>query len=876
MKKYRIVNIVFYKAFEGEREVKEATIFYRDGSAEVVSYDEAIDACEEIVKERNITSKDAFKEMINNEIIHVVTTQEFVDNFYNYVNKEVIDKEIIEDAIDEKYEDIEEKEDNYDSVDEEEYDNEDEYYSEDEYDDEEDYEDEEDYDYSDDYDSYEEDVDSPSQETEDESEYTNEEETASEIEDEVETENDVEEEVFEDDFDDEFDDSFDEEIELEEVEKKNKKEKKSNGLFNKLFGKIKKSSLGVKLTAIGTALALSLGLSGCSVSRKSKIGQMTKMNNQKEISSTINPGMDEEVNTKTVKTTEETKEETVVSNDNYDNYTYKELLEVTTNKTQKTAMQNLEEALNYYNKCGITYEEYMDKEQGIRAFLSFDEISALQQAYNDFSKDEIRAIFNGAEIRADKMSQDYKTASLQLVGAYVVEDEKHPVDMSMLLEDSEARDFYNRYHTMFLEAKKATGKEKLEKVKAFYDAVKEDFPITDDVRTVGLDHTDNYAKIEAYKLAVTPMIAASEMMYQNLEIDYTLNDSEIDFINDIGLCNYADDTFERIETISISFDEDDTNPLYSQYKTAIIKYEKELGIYPTSKIDRDLSKLKRFQDMVNYHFETVPGYSEMIIAESSYTETTTETTTTTEEEKTWEEEETETHTETEEEEEEIPEEEQRKIDEETEEENEEEKRRAEEEAEAERKRLQEETDEEAKRIKEEIEQEEEDMRNKIDEANKKIEENNSDNDPSNDKKVNEKDFGDHNVDFDDEHSDKDGNLDPSVQNITPDGTGANEEMPDPNETGKKFDSKQPKYNAPKAATNTIKEDEFVDVTGYEVTEIPDESKVEYVSDDAYIEYGEEITYFDEDGNPISAEELVNSYIEKMENATETNAVQYVK
>ena len=29
----------------------------------------------------------------------------------------------------------------------------------------------------------------------------------------------------------------------------------------------------------------------------------------------------------------------------------------------------------------------------------------------------------------------------------------------------------------------------------------------------------------------------------------TLNDTEIDFINDIGLCNYADDTFERLETI---------------------------------------------------------------------------------------------------------------------------------------------------------------------------------------------------------------------------------------------------------------------------------------------------------------------------------------
>ena len=56
----KIINVVFYNYFEGNTEKREACVFYRDGSVDKVDYESGITACEEIVKDRNITSKDDF------------------------------------------------------------------------------------------------------------------------------------------------------------------------------------------------------------------------------------------------------------------------------------------------------------------------------------------------------------------------------------------------------------------------------------------------------------------------------------------------------------------------------------------------------------------------------------------------------------------------------------------------------------------------------------------------------------------------------------------------------------------------------------------------------------------------------------------------
>ena len=102
----KIKNIVFYKFFSERGEEKKACIFYEDGSVEDTDYDKGIDACEIIAKERKITSKNAFKEMINKDIVHVVSGREFSDNFHKYVSKNYINQKEIGEVVDESMQNV--------------------------------------------------------------------------------------------------------------------------------------------------------------------------------------------------------------------------------------------------------------------------------------------------------------------------------------------------------------------------------------------------------------------------------------------------------------------------------------------------------------------------------------------------------------------------------------------------------------------------------------------------------------------------------------------------------------------------------------------------------------------------------------------------
>ena len=81
MKNNKIKNLVFYK----QNGIRVATVFYEDGSVENVSYEKALDLTDVIIEERKITSKDAFRELVNKEIIHVVTEEEYLKNYATYL-----------------------------------------------------------------------------------------------------------------------------------------------------------------------------------------------------------------------------------------------------------------------------------------------------------------------------------------------------------------------------------------------------------------------------------------------------------------------------------------------------------------------------------------------------------------------------------------------------------------------------------------------------------------------------------------------------------------------------------------------------------------------------------------------------------------------
>lgn len=824
MFKKRIANIVFYKVSNNGTEEKQATIFYTDGTVENVNFERGIDACEAIVQERHIQTKDAFREMINRDFVHVVSAQEFRDNFYKYVptvlenadeKEEVMSSTGVKAPVEETHEDKEEVRTS--TVEDEEAEEEDEVAL------------DEDQDENGDID-----VDDIHEEESDSkdaalgaaaiggaavgaglaaaatpnSTYTPKHLKKQPVVEEDDEEKDEVVKISDDDTTDE------EKVASEEVKTpvetststSSDEEEKKPGFFKRAWDKIKNNKFIKRLILCTTAIAIGLGIYSCA-NKKSLEGEMLNSNipSITDVNTDANTNGDVVIGDNVVLTDTDT---VVFSDENadlghfYEDPTLNALFNATSNTTQHAAMYNVGLALDGFN--GEFASHYLEEGVDVRAALKFEEVVALQVAYNDYSKDQLKAIFNGADIRAEDLTRAYKDGTLQLMGAYAIETPEHPVDMSMLIESQEGKDFYKRYHDAFLAAKTATGDDKIRLVTEFYNMVRADFPITNEVRTEGISHSQNYDELEAYKLSVTPMIAAAEMMWQNLEVDNTLTDGEIDFINDLGLCNFAQKTFERAELISLTSDVDTTNPTYEQYREAFIKYYQSKGIYYIDDEHRELTKLQAFQDAVNWHFQ---GGWEWQGRTWTTTETHTEVSTHTETETTQWEETTVTDVDEEDVPEDIREDLQHQVDAEIEAENEQARIQAEQEAEEERQRLQAIEDQHAAEVEQEVMQDEQDLQETIDDINEQIEENQDEN-PANDQPINENDYD--NIDFDDEFTDDQGNLDPSVENITTDPTGdqTGEPLPDPEDTGRDFDAEAnagAAAPAPEAAAPAVEE-----------------------------------------------------------------------
>ena len=903
----KIVNIVFYQFFEKEDKTKKACIFYSDGTVADVSFDEGIDACETIVKERNITSKSAFREMINNDIIHVVSGKEFERNFQSYfpqTNENEAANRVVNNLI--PVETIE-RDRNHDNVA--------------------------------NTSEVEEPVATenntvvpvvtPIQTTTGNNENVEENDEVADIsedseidavnpedipENDIDVENVTDEDLIDDDEkeatntrtnngtntkgntvvvpivapintnadnnttnnngetnDDAEEVSLDDDAEIEPVEEneENSNDAEADDLDNEIeaptekkgfWNRVKNSKVGKAVAGIlAAAIAFGAG-TGFGMWLHSKFDKKAAKNANNDSLSSINTNIEStesEAANIIIEDKENSTEATVSAlktgnNADYDNYTFEQLLEVTDNEVQKQTMANLDLAMSKFN--GEFADAWVEEGKDVRPALTFDEIVSLQIAYNDFSKYDLHAIFNGSEIKAEKLSRAYKDATLQLMGAHVIESREHPVDMSMLINSEEGKEFYAKYHEAFLAAKEATGQDQIDKVTAFYNMVRSDFTVDPDKRMEGISHAEVY-DIEPYKLSVTPMIAAAEMMFQNLNVDVTLNDLEVQFFNQLGLCNLADGAFRRAEIVTMACcQEDITNPKYDQFRKAIIDKYTKLGIYYIDDAHRELTKLDRFQQIVN-------GNREFRCGGWQYNTWVTESTSTRTEVNTW----TETHTTYHEEEtrteKPIPDDVKARIDAEIEAENERRRREAEEAARQEEERLQRIEDENAQRIEEEIRQDEEELQQAIDDANERIDENNSDQDPSNNIPVNEDDFGDANVDFFDEYSDDQGNLDPSVENITTDPSGdqTGEPLPDPNETGEAFDAEAPKgedtYNE---SNDSGSDDTYVEDNGSD-TYYEDNSNDQeiYTYEETYKDNDND-TYVEDSGSDTSSEETYDN------------------
>lgn len=437
------------------------------------------------------------------------------------------------------------------------------------------------------------------------------------------------------------------------------------------------------------------------------------------------------------------------------------LLNKTTNENQKAAMQQINSSIDAFNRDFASH--YIEDGKNVKAALTWDEVVALNLAYNDYSKDQIKAMFNGSEVNSEAMSHAYKNATLQLMGAYVISTRENPVNIEAFLTNPEHQAFAAKYSDLFYKMKETTGKEQVAAINAFYQEIHKDFPISQEKREEGISHRDERAKVEAYKAVVVPMLSAAEIMFQNVsDVDRTLSDKAVAYFNDIGFCNIVDEKFERAETITLTAETDSENPTYERFKAT-----KELElIYEGNAVTidsaRDLSQLSEFQKWVNGHFEiTDKGFTGTIIPNpTTSTSTKTESTTTITGNR---------NEAVSQAGEDAVKKAESAVDADLAAQNEAAKKAAEEEAKK-----------QSEKAQNEANQHNQNVQNQINDANNTI---------NNGGTVNEGDF-DGNVDFDDEHTDENGNLNDSVTDITTDGTGAKteEDLPDPNKTGSDFDN----------------------------------------------------------------------------------------
>lgn len=572
-----------------------------------------------------------------------------------------------------------------------------------------------------------------------------------------------------------------------------------------------KRGFAKRLAAAATAVALAFGLGSCANPDVAKNAQPEQTElTQDELANLTDEELLQMITSGEL-SLEQVKEMLAsgeIKNDILDNLSYEQLLQVTNSEIQQQEMSKIGNYLDYFN--GTFADKYVEANHpGVRAVLTWEEVNAINLAYNDFSKEEIRAIFNGEEVSSAAFTNSYKEATLQLMGAFVLETRDMPVNLDSLLNTEEGRAFYQKYNELLLRCKETTGQEQLNAVNAFYQELYKDFPISDEVREVGISHSETRDDIESYKLSVTPMVAAAEIMFQNLEIDHTLSDKAVAYFNDLGLCEFAQGKYERAEQIMLCSEDDKSLPTYQQFMNAKVKELTDKNIYFVSDKNRDISQYDLFQEWVNGHFNldangnfVIGGsVSQSITTKVVDTYTTTDTTYHTET----------TRTETSDRNkavsmagEDAVSRAEAEVDKQFAAENEAAKAEGEAQAAQNQQQMQEEADKEAEEIREEIAQDDQDFQDKIDDANNQIDENNKDQNTGNDKPVNEGDLG-HGADFDDQHSNEQGDLDNSVGNITTDGTGAGSELPDPNESGAEFDQEQPDYSNQPEGTFTAGE-----------------------------------------------------------------------
>lgn len=386
----------------------------------------------------------------------------------------------------------------------------------------------------------------------------------------------------------------------EKAEKKKKGEKK--GFFSKRKeAKAKKKKKSTKKrkrisTAIKAAIAAIVITVGGALGISSCMKNSSQVDSNSKVESTSND-LDNLTKNEIINLIKEYKltsdqvatlvEDGKISNDDLSGLSYEQLLYITTDKTQQTAMQKIS---NFMDKYNIDFaDKCLDANNvNIRTSLTWDEVNALNLAYNDYTQDQVKAIFNDAE--SMDFTNAYKEGYLQLLGAYVLSTNKNPVQLSQLIDSAEGKEFVNKYESSYYEAKNLTGDAKVNSANIFLQKVIDEFSVN------ATDKKD----IESYKLAVAPIVGAAVSIFQDLEVNQTNLEKVTTYFNNLGFFDQAEENLNMAK--ALTGEEEAENPTYQQFKDEKIKEQQTANVYYVNDKKRDLSQLESFKSLVDWHY----------------------------------------------------------------------------------------------------------------------------------------------------------------------------------------------------------------------------------------------------------------------------------
>lgn len=346
-------------------------------------------------------------------------------------------------------------------------------------------------------------------------------------------------------------------------------EKNKSGILHKLNKKAVKGAL-----AIGLAIAVIAG--GCNLIKKSKNKEEENINR--------------------------------ISNSEHYNNAFDELLTKLQAGPKKDAVSATQKALKNFNDnlSGSIMREGEDK----RLAHSWDENIAAYLAFNQFTDEELFQIFDTYKIDGNELYDQLKLGNMKEMLYYARATQ--PSGKADLIKSEEGKAFFNKYESLVLKFNTVESKEeKVTIAKQFYEMARADFPIKVEDKE-GFIHTEK--GYEDYSYAVTPMIAAMEVMTRNVGV--SLTNQEVQFFNELGMCNFADEKLtgyqsqlEARQNIEIAKEElrveyeTNTSSNGQVVVTETISYEqlKEAGIASIEHYDLSAEK----NDV-----GTIPGYWE--------------------------------------------------------------------------------------------------------------------------------------------------------------------------------------------------------------------------------------------------------------------------